>query len=288
MFLTPHLRRCVRACGVIALAPVLYIFSIRLARNEHTVPRAKVTEIVTFSDFNYAPLASQWYLGLHALGYREQVILATDEKAYHIFRNKGYNVEIVPADRGRLWETRLEVLKRRIESGSNVLVSDVDILFKRFIPLSYFERTGAHVIFSQGTTWPPGVFRAQGFVVCMGLSWWSGTKVANDFLSRVLAICKNRTRCDDQETVNNLILNDHVIWYPSNEMHISKFGFSNLSGILINLLNTDFVWRDKTGATPCPDPQKIWAVHPLAAKVPQEKIKTIELWKEKCGTVEST
>jgi len=244
-------------------------------------------QIIAFSDFGYSDVALQWLKGMHALGYDEVVLMATDKKALDRFERAGHRVELSLTSRENLWRTRLEVVQRKLEAGYSVLLTDVDNLFMRYVPFNKMGGARVDAAFMEGTTHPPEVYKVQGFVLCAGMSWWSAASpLALDMVRRIRSAgacgADSVKNCDDQREINRLVLADGFVW--TQDEHKQRLGFSAKTGMRIVVWDRDFAWRGRVGSR-CPDPSRSWLVAPLAAKNAKAKVAMFAAWKRACPAV---
>ena len=244
-------------------------------------------QIIAFSDFGYSGVALTWSKRMHALGYDEVVLMATDKDAFDRFKRAGHPVELSLTSRGNLWRTRLEVLQRKLEAGFSVLLTDVDNIFMRYVPLNRIGGEGWNAAFMEGSTFPPEVYKVQGFVLCAGMSWWSAASpLALDMVRRIRSAgacgADSVKYCNDQREINRLVLADGFVW--TKDQHKQRLGSSAKTGMKIVVWGRDFAWRGRLGS-PCPDPSRMWAVHPISAKTSEAKVKSLAAWKKACPVV---
>ena len=124
-------------------------------------------KIVAFTDINYVPIAKKWFDRLVELGYRrdEVVIACNDRESYNALHAENYTVEecfIVEPDRKRLemglmrqlMMERLKYAVRQLQMGTSLLVTDVDNIFMRHVPLEEFYKEPFDVIHANEMKFP--------------------------------------------------------------------------------------------------------------------------------------
>jgi hypothetical protein len=138
------------------------------------------TKIVTVVDYNYRDIAMKWYQRLTNLGYTSHVIVVADGKALQFFAKQtepSFRYESILQHQeqeqlpwtlhaGReIWTLRWRYVRRQLELGNNLVLTDSDNIFTRYINLTEFEEFD--VIHSFGTMWPFEIFKEKGFVVSL-------------------------------------------------------------------------------------------------------------------------
>jgi hypothetical protein len=220
------------------------------------------TKIIAFADTKYKDIAYRWYNDMSDLGYIEHMIVAYDKETEEYFKIRGscsHNGTIITTMRydyihsfneknnnnnnnnltdlsncklhqigkrmyrRRLFGSRWNYILRQLKSGSNVLVSDVDNYFVKYIDIKkeIEDNINYDTYLAYGGTvpsFPRKTFALSGFTACGCLSWWRATSSeVIQFVSELARKCgclettlDCDCRCDDQIEMNNLLFNDPV------------------------------------------------------------------------------
>mmetsp|Transcript_34780 Transcript_34780/g.83168 ORF Transcript_34780/g.83168 Transcript_34780/m.83168 type:complete len:367 (-) Transcript_34780:254-1354(-) len=276
-------------------------------------------KILGFTDKNYLPIAKYWYMRLTALGHKEHYIVAHDEISYNALKDEYRAIPCIiqNPDYARpvkgLWQqimsARLHLTVDMLRNGTHLLITDVDNVFSRYVPLSGFLEEGYDVYHAFEMRYPVNIFNQFGFVVCSGHQFLRSTPATLRFMDLVMNRC-NREKCDDQVTYNYVFFldldiqwdgmetpnNTHALRVNISEGENSKLlvesvtGRSNVTGHTIKIWDRDFAWR-LAGALPefCPSSNN-WLGMPT--KLPVEmtgggnkvhtKIAGFEVWDQQC------
>lgn len=113
-------------------------------------------KILGFTDSKYKKIALAWYNRLSVLGYNEHYVVAHDEGTYNELKSS--NVRVLPCfisnpDTARpvlgLWQQimahRLHMTMDLLKNGTHLLITDVDNVFSRYVPLYGFLEEGYDV-----------------------------------------------------------------------------------------------------------------------------------------------
>jgi hypothetical protein len=222
------------------------------------------TKIIAFADSKYKDIAYRWYKDMTDLGYNEHMVVAYDKETEEYFKSHGScshtngtiittmrydyihsfyennnNISNILTDlsndcelhqigkqmyRRRLFGSRWNYILRQLKSGSNVLVSDVDNYFVKYIDIrnEIEDNTDNYDTYlAYGGTvpsFPRRTFALSGFTACGCLSWWRASSFeVIQFVSELVRKCgclettlDCDCRCDDQIEMNNLLFNDPV------------------------------------------------------------------------------
>ncbi|KAL9180368.1 hypothetical protein ACHAXT_008338 [Thalassiosira profunda] len=277
-------------------------------------------KILGFTDRNYLPIAKVWYSRLTALGYTEHYIVAHDEQSYDALSVDGMfrvipcvikNPDYARPVRG-LWQqimsARLHLTMDLLRNGTHVLITDVDNIFSRHVPLEGFLEEGYDVYHALEMRYPVPIFNQQGFVICSGHQFLRSSPGTLKFMDLVMQRCRG-AKCDDQVTYNYVFFEDlKVQWdgidkpnhtsalrinasHPENGGLLveSVTGRSNATNHTIKIWDRDFAWR-LAGAIPeyCPSannwlgmPTKLDYLIGGGNKVHQ-KIAAFDVWDKHC------
>jgi Nucleotide-diphospho-sugar transferase len=184
------------------------------------------TKIVGFADENYKEYAVTWYRRLEALGYTEQVIVAVDQATVDFlqqyptlirFEQLAYppclsaHAKDTRKYRREIFARRWKYLFDQLSTGHHVLLTDVDNVFSRYLPLHDLEGSDFDVYHAYSTSYPERVFWDMGFTVCGGMGWYRASQKVRQFVGTLLNKCNCWTTvdcncyCDDQVVLNELL-----------------------------------------------------------------------------------
>lgn len=279
-----------------------------------------ITKIVGFCNYNYRSVAKKWYERLSRLGYTTHVLVATDEKMKTYLESKSFRFEVALADpipstfdgkrktkRDRaelelLFAVRWKYLLSQLERGTNILLTDVDNIFSKFVKMKdEVEDPDVDVWFAYATKYPNKVFMQQGFTVCGGMSWWRASRGAVDFVRFMHGTCG--IMCDDQRLLNNLLLQVNMTWDWTPTVLNSRIqdgderfvglpslgltGSSARFGFKARIWDRDVAYRGLLQPQECP--KNNWISMPIVdAKSRYQnwmaKLDSFDIWDQHCGT----
>eukprot|EP00581_Thalassiosira_minuscula_P016890 CAMPEP_0183730976 /NCGR_PEP_ID=MMETSP0737-20130205/33989_1 /TAXON_ID=385413 /ORGANISM="Thalassiosira miniscula, Strain CCMP1093" /LENGTH=366 /DNA_ID=CAMNT_0025963585 /DNA_START=80 /DNA_END=1177 /DNA_ORIENTATION=- len=240
-------------------------------------------KILGFSDKNYLPIAKIWYTRMMLLGYTEHYVVAHDEQTYDSLNAEGYRVIpciIKNPDYSHpikgIWQqimsARLHLTMDMLKNGTHLLITDIDNVFSRHVPLWGFLEEGYDVYHAFEMRYPMHIYRDYGFVICSGHQFLRSSPEAIAFMEVVMRHCRH-AKCDDQVTYNNVFFTElNIRWdgmdnpdregairvnttHPENSNLLveSVTGRSPVTNHTVKIWDRDFAWR-LAGAIPefCP------------------------------------
>ena len=210
-----------------------------IVTNRHSKQRV-TTKIIGFSDEKYKEIAWNWYQQLTDLGYHEHMVIASDVPTENYCEEKGMRYDTIhpygsnnfttsitidqcattydhtlPSQakrnqlyRRRLFGSRWNYILRQLRQGMNILLTDVDNIFVRYVDVSELEQSSFDAFHAYaGTTeaFPRYIYRRLGFTICGGMSFLRGG--SHGVLELVEAVVKQcgcestllcSCHCDDQ------------------------------------------------------------------------------------------
>jgi hypothetical protein len=295
------------------------------------------TKIIGFSDNTYKEIAWKWYKELESLGYTNHIIVASDVPAESYFKEKGMRYDTIHdhsnnyttsltidqcADtydnkwpegkrkqiyRRRLFGSRWNYILRQLQQNHNVLLTDVDNVFVRYLDMSEFENSqydSYHAYAGTVDGFPRNIYKKIGFTICGCTSWLRGSSPGViELVKAMVARCGCETTlnchcsCDDQVLMNSMMLTEplyKVKWDDNNSS----------SNVKIPMKEEDMNWNSMTGTIPktghrvkiwdrhtafrrhydpndmiCPDKEKSWISMPSGL----DRMKVREIWMDGCG-----
>ena len=256
---------------------------------------ANDVKILAFADAHYVALAKVWYERLSSLGYNQHYIVCVDDKAYKKLSQENYRLiqrYISNPDYARpvvgfgrqLYSLRIQFTLEMLQNGTHVLVTDVDNIFNRHVPLTQFLDEGFDIIHAYEMKYPTNFFHENGFVVCAGHQFIRSSPATISYLrDEVLGDCFKANNCDDQVQYNAALQRLQIHWnknpFGKDRIKISSNNTENdgllveeLTGtaslgdkykLKIKIWERDFCWRLSNDLpTKCPSMTKNWVAMP--------------------------
>ncbi|KAL3928062.1 MAG: hypothetical protein SGBAC_012810 [Bacillariaceae sp.] len=202
-----------------------------------------------------------------------------------------------------LFAVRWKYLLSQLEKGVNILLTDVDNIFSKFLNLKddveEFDPS-VDIWFAYATKYPNKIFAQQGFTVCGGMSWWRASKPAIAFARLIHESCG--IMCDDQRLLNNLLLQINMTWDWTPNVRNSRVqdgderfvgiptlglkGESARIGYKARIWDRDVAFRGHLEPNECP--KNNWISMPIVdAKSRYQnwiaKLDSFDTWDQHCG-----
>lgn len=160
----------------------------------------------------------------------------------------------------QLFSLRLQFTLESLRNGTHVLVTDLDNIFNRYVPLRGILEEGYDVYHSYEMKYPQHIFDRHGFVVCAGHQFIRASAASIQYLNKVLGDCFEESNCDDQIQYNNVLLETmNMTWDRKPSRKDSKRISSEIdendgllveglsgqseSGLKVKVWDRDFAWR---------------------------------------------
>ena len=157
---------------------------------------------------------------------------------------------------------RLHLTMDFLKNGTHLLITDIDNIFSRHVPLYGFLEEGFDAYHAYEMRYPVPVFDKLGFVICSGHQFFRSSPGTLRFMDLVMKRC-NREKCDDQVTYNHVFFSDlNITWdnidhpnhtealrinttHPENSGLLveSVTGRSPVTNHTIKIWDRDFAWR---------------------------------------------
>lgn len=279
-----------------------------------SVPVSAVTKILGFADYNYRDYALRWYHRLSSLGYTEQVIVAVDDKAVAFWKENttGIQWQALPyfpcvgykhdprGYRRQIFARRWTYIYEQLQQGYSILLTDVDNVFSRYLPMRELEQSNVDVFHAYSTSYPTYVFEDMGLTVCGGMSWLRANPKVIRFVGSLINQCKcmplvgksqvsekecRDCSCDDQVTLNELLWKGKhkVIWDRniSKPASLQDFQWESLRGVSSKTKHRIQIWdRNVAYRAPMPEtcPLNNWVAMPLYV----DRGDVVEAWDALC------
>ncbi|KAL7536857.1 hypothetical protein ACHAXR_007438 [Thalassiosira sp. AJA248-18] len=293
-------------------------------------------KILGFTDKYYVPIAKWWYQRLTLLGYTEHYIVAHDQVAYDNLMKENhrvipciikdpeysqpvkglwrlhnpYSLMMFVPSRQQIMGHRLRLTSDLLKNGTHLLITDIDNVFSRHVPLYGFLEEGYDVFHAYEMAYPRHIFDEMGFVICSGHQFLRSSPATLRYFDLIMKRCPFG-RCDDQVTYNEVLYYDLGVKWDNmdtpnhtealrikstdgennNILVESVTGRSEVTNHTIKIWDRDFAWR-MAGAIPeyCPSINN-WVGMPT--KLPEEltgvgygkvfyKIAGFDVWDKYC------
>lgn len=293
----------------------------------HTATTApSITKILGFADYNYRDYALRWYHRLSNLGYTNHFIVAVDQKAIDFWTNisstsseqiqwqalpylpcLGYKYD-PRGYRRQIFARRWTFIYQQLQQGYSVLLTDVDNVFSRYLPMSELEDSNVDVYHAYSTSYPTHVFEEMGLTVCGGMSWLRATAKVIRFVGSLVNACKcmplvlekqlqdqntknNNEKqcrdcsCDDQVVLNELLWKGKhkVIWDRnlSKPKSLDDYQWESMTGVSSKTKHRIQIWdRNIAYRAPMPEtcPPNNWVAMPLYV----DRGDVVDVWDTLC------
>jgi len=151
-----------------------------------------------------------WLLALKRININiPLLIFSLDTESEEFLNKNGVDTERVPGvnNISQLWVRRVEIFKDLLDSGLNIIHSDLDALWLRN-PMHYFENGNYDFLFSQGTTHPQEIFKKREFVLTCGFFGIRSNPKTIQVLDKIRKDVQLTK--DDQTSFNRILLDNHL------------------------------------------------------------------------------
>jgi hypothetical protein len=169
--------------------------------------------IITFANEAVLQLLDIWIASLRRLGLQRVRVYSLDAATLTWCSDHGVEAMTLPCggSRAELWQARIGVFCKLLVDGEEFIHSDTDAIWIRN-PLKEGSACGLrdHLVFSQGTWWPPDVHARQGFVLCGGWFWARPADATHEFFLAVEEDAK--TSRHDQASINRVLATAGARW----------------------------------------------------------------------------
>jgi Nucleotide-diphospho-sugar transferase len=214
--------------------------------------------IIALVNKAYYPLFELWYSRFSKLNIHNYLIVSLDRHTHLNLQNRGINTRLVEirnpryvsdffskhlyevsgkklgrqfrrsttvSYRQKIWRTRVEILKRIIDSGVNVIHTDIDAIWRHDI-LPYIESIDKDLIISIAHGMPKTAIERWGFSLCCGFYMLRSNDKTQRFVDDYLRATIDAK--DDQVALNNLIMDSGIRWVSKdttrNEGNLERYG----------------------------------------------------------------
>ena len=237
--------------------------------------------IIAFSDITYIEVAKVWYNQLTKLGYTEHTIAALDHETYITLKEDSYRVMLTneKLDRGGrflklIWKIRLFTLNSLLKEGYNVMISDVDSIWLSYRDLNKLPHM-FDTFHSYGTTFPSDTYSRWKFVVCGCIGAYRRTENTLNLFKDLTEKCKYA--CDDQMTLNHLLMREYNMQWTLSPGSGNRFGYSKTKNLTSMIFDANDVARGRDLQGKC---DKGWIISPKAKKSGDSKISKLKYYKK--------
>jgi hypothetical protein len=223
-----------------------------------------------------------WLVAMAVIEIDSYLVVALDRELYDFLRARGIPTVFseLRGDLSALWIRRVNIFSALCVAGIDFVHSDVDAIWIRDPRDAYLRATsGADLIISQGTVWPPDVHRQFGFVFCCGLFQMRSTahtqRLLHDLNRHV------QVTGDDQVSLNRLIAARAPRWQieAGESYYVEGAGKrflcarSVIHGTSPDGMRLEVLPHHLFQRVPVRSSEKPFVVHPLTPKDSAEKLK---------------
>jgi hypothetical protein len=304
------------------------------------------TLIIGFADQGYQAIAWTWYQELSKLGYTEHMVVAQDLVTVAYFKHRGMRhdyihttdlqKEALPMNnitnfrkercteydrkygtaarrhqiyKRSLFGSRWTYVFRTLQAGFNVLLTDVDNVFVRYLDMSELEQEpfdSMHAYAGFLSAFPRNIFATTGFTICGGMSWLRSAPGVMAIVQTLVDRCGCQStlychcKCDDQVVLNTIMLTEDtykIAWdhnvtvVPTLEEEVR---WEEMTGTCTNTSHRVKIWdrniafrrnvnqkeNDIVVERPviCPDPNRSWIAMPSGVN----RFKVYDEWRAYC------
>ncbi len=168
---------------------------------------------IVFANSAYREIADNWIRAAIRLQVSNFWFIALDQDIHDYLASKSVQTILLKCETGSqaLWKLRIQLFRALVDSGIDFIHSDADAVWLRDpIERYYTEQKGVDLIASQGTIWPPDVFKQWNFVLCCGFFVLRANKRTAILLRELEADVE--LSGDDQVSVNRVVFRRNMRW----------------------------------------------------------------------------
>ena len=246
--------------------------------------------IVCFSNKNYIEIVKIWYKQLEMLGYTNHFIVAMDSETYDILtENNEHRVikSIRPFNSSyqnlqNLWAIRLRTIHQLLSLNFNVLSSDSDAIWKKYVDLNSLPKN-YNIIHAYDRGYPKNAYQHFGFVVTGGIGGYIYSEATIQLLEKFMQACSDE--CDDQAVINNFYMKsgfvfnkvDRIDYEEGGNDKVNRTGVSLDGKFKVFVFETDICLRGNN-PTYCykKEWEKLWLYSPQAEKTGSSKLEMLK------------
>ena len=205
----------------------------------------------------------------------------------------------------QIMAARVKLARDMVKNGTNIMLTDVDNVFSRYVNPVGFVEEGYDVYHAYELGYPTHLYHKHGFVICGGHHFFRSSEATMHFLD--MAVNKCGKGCDDQVMFNELLWDLDIKWdggdppshagakriisHEADGMNNGKLvesatGRSRLTNHTIKIWDRDFAWR-LSGGIPelCPSKNN-WIGMPSVNNLAHDKIRSkltfFDVWDDYC------
>ena len=281
------------------------------------------TKIVAVANSEYKEIALMWHEQMTKLGYTTHVVATVDEDVHSFLQEKGVRVEtLLPRDSGnwplplgkpqqnrrRIFGTRWVHVMAQLQKGYNVLLTDADNIFNRYLPMEELESSKYDVFHAYAGDFPIR-FLSMGFTICGGMAWFRSSPPSIRYVQSILEQCGSRdlgsmAQCDDQQVANSQFFDNKLNYTFYNERprndtfwKHSLEGASQVTGHKFKIWDVNMAYRGPVDGKDGVCPKNNWVAMPLnSIEDPNNRVRKgdaagerrlrLSQWMNYCGEVD--
>tara|TARA_R110000796_G_scaffold43431_4_gene106752 strand:- start:2763 stop:3458 length:696 start_codon:yes stop_codon:yes gene_type:complete len=228
-------------------------------------------KIISFANSKFKRIALNWAEHLKLLNISDYVVYSLDDICHDFLTSHRVNtqrcVSSALEDNKFDFRTRLEIIFELLNSGQDILHSDLDALWLK--DPSELVAGDYDIVASTGT-FPPAIYQKIGFTLCKGWMYYKSNTAVKDIFKRV-----NRRPIHlrhDQELFNKVLFDTDLQYKISDiDSNIKEVQFNEFK---IKVLDQELISRDK------PRCNNTYVCHPLSpTSIDRERfLKEENLW----------
>lgn len=157
---------------------------------------------------------------------------------------------------------RLHLTTDMLRNGTHLLITDIDNIYSRHVPLQGFLEEGYDVYHAFEMRYPVHIYNRFGFVICGGHQFLRSSPGSLRFMNLVMKHC-SQSKCDDQVSYNHVFFNVLKMKWDRNDnpnhggalrinstdpennnlLVESLTGRSTVTNHTVKVWDRDFAWR---------------------------------------------
>ncbi len=239
--------------------------------------------IISFANERYKKVALNWAYHMQKLKIKNYIIYSLDEETFRFLKQNDIPTELCkewsPSEGKYRWQDRLKIISNIIDSGQNVLHSDIDAIWVKN-PLKFIDKD--YKIVASTGKYPHFISKKIGFTLCMGWIYFESCEEVKGLFSSTLKLFEDPAHeyFEDQKLMNRVIFKNKT---KKDVKFLSK-GISQIKykNIKIKVLKEKIISRicnRKPSALSHKQPN-VYVQHPLSRKQSdrEEIFKKLGLW----------
>ncbi len=165
---------------------------------------------VVICNFAYIETLKKWLETIKKVNVNNLFVVALDRETMDWCKSENIGTHHAPFKGSvkEFWFFRTIIIRRLVDSGLNVLHTDIDAVW-RANPYDYLLKIEADIVASQGTIHPKDVCHSYKSVLCCGFILYRSTPETRLFF---LDYLRETTKQDDQFGLNSALKKSRLVW----------------------------------------------------------------------------